>query len=82
MTRDTKIQTTAPNRPEGTTGRLAITLVRSPIGRPAKHKAVVKGLGFRKLQQTVLRPDTAAIRGMINKIRHMVRVEAATGEAR
>jgi large subunit ribosomal protein L30 len=60
--------------------RLAITLVRSPIGRPAKHKAIVKGLGFRKLQQTVIRPDTPAIRGMVQAISHMVRVEPHTGE--
>jgi len=55
--------------------RLLITLVRSAIGRPAKHKAVVKGLGFRKLNQTVDRPDTPAIRGMIAKIPHLVKVE-------
>jgi large subunit ribosomal protein L30 len=60
--------------------RLAITLVRSPIGRPAKHKAIVKGLGFRKLQQTVIRPDTPAIRGMVHAISHMVRVEPYIGE--
>jgi len=60
--------------PKNATGRLAITLVRSPIGRPAKHQLVVKGLGFRKLNQTVVRPDTPAIRGMIAKISHLVRV--------
>jgi len=59
--------------------RLAITLVRSPIGRPAKHKAIVKGLGFRKLQQTVIRPDNPAIRGMVAAISHMVRVAPHTG---
>ena len=56
---------------------LAITLVRSPIGRPAMHKLVAKGLGFRKLNQTVIRPDTPAIRGMIAKIKHMVAVKEA-----
>lgn len=60
--------------------QLAITLVRSPIGRPAPQKAVVKGLGFRKLQQTVVRPDTAAIRGMIAKIPHLVTVEERPGD--
>jgi large subunit ribosomal protein L30 len=60
------------------TSRLAITLVRSPIGRPAKHKAIVKGLGFRKLQQTVIRPDNPAIRGMVAAISHMVRVAPHT----
>ncbi|MEW6683424.1 MAG: 50S ribosomal protein L30 [Nitrospirota bacterium] len=61
-----------------TGSRLAITLVRSPIGRPAKHKAIVKGLGFRKLQQTVIRPDNPAIRGMVAAISHMVLVEPHT----
>lgn len=61
-----------------TGSRLAITLVRSPIGRPAKHKAIVKGLGFRKLQQTVIRPDNPAIRGMVAAISHMVRVAPHT----
>lgn len=78
MARDKK-SVTGANRAAGTTGHVAIKLVRSPIGCPANHKLVVKGLGFRKLQQTVVRPDTPAIRGMIDKIRHMVTVEAATG---
>jgi large subunit ribosomal protein L30 len=74
-------QTPTPARTKASgTGFIAITLVRSPIGRPAKHKLVVKGLGFRKLQQTVIRQDTPAIRGMVNKICHMVRVEPHTGE--
>jgi large subunit ribosomal protein L30 len=66
----------AASTPAGS--RLAITLVRSPIGRPAKHKAIVKGLGFRKLQQTVIRPDNPAIRGMVAAICHMVRVAPHT----
>jgi large subunit ribosomal protein L30 len=70
---------TAKRAEAGGAGFIAITLVRSPIGRPAKHKAVVKGLGFRKLQQTVIRPDTPAIRGMVHAICHMVRVEPHTG---
>ncbi|MFZ5863345.1 MAG: 50S ribosomal protein L30 [Nitrospirota bacterium] len=74
-----KLATAARTKSAGT-GFIAITLVRSPIGRPAKHKLVVKGLGFRKLQQTVIRPDTPAIRGMVNEICHMVRVEPHTGE--
>jgi large subunit ribosomal protein L30 len=71
---------TAPRVKSAGTGFLAITLVRSPIGRPAKHKLVVKGLGFRKLQQTVIRPDSPAIRGMVNMICHMVKVAPHTGE--
>ena len=51
-----------------------IRLRRSPICCPEKHKRVVKGLGFRKLNQVVERPDTPSIRGMINKNPHLVEV--------
>jgi len=53
---------------------LRIKYVRSSIGRPEKHKAVVRGLGFRKLNQVVERPNTPEIRGMINKVSHLVEV--------
>ncbi len=53
---------------------IKIRLKRSPIGCPEKLKRVVKGLGFRKLNQIVERPDTPAIRGMIRKIPHLVEV--------
>jgi large subunit ribosomal protein L30 len=47
---------------------------RSKICTPVKHKLVVKGLGFTRLNQIVLREDTPSIRGMIAKIPHLVRV--------
>ena len=53
---------------------LKIRLVRSPIGIPAKLKKVVKGLGLRRIDQTVERPDDDAIWGMIRKVPHMVEV--------
>ena len=53
---------------------LKIKYVRSSIGRPEKHKAVLRGLGFRKLNQVVERPNTPEIRGMINKVSHLVEV--------
>jgi len=53
---------------------IKIQLKRSPIGCPEKHKRVVKGLGFRKLNQVVVRPDTPSIRGMVQKIPHLVEV--------
>ena len=53
---------------------IKIRLKRSPICCPEKHKRVVKGLGFRKLNQIVERPDTPSIRGMVNKIPHLVEV--------
>lgn len=58
-----------------TEGQLRITLVRSTIGRPANQGRVVEALGLRKLNQTVTRPDQPAVRGMVNKVSHLVRVE-------
>lgn len=55
--------------------KLKITLKRSPIGRPPKHKAVLRGLGLRRLNQTVVRPNVPEIRGMVKKVIHMVEVE-------
>ena len=55
--------------------KLKITLVRSTIGAIPKHKATVKALGLTKLNKTVEMPDNAAIRGMVNQVRHLVKVE-------
>ncbi len=54
--------------------KIKIQLKRSPIGCPEKHKRIVRGLGFRKLNQVVERPDTASIRGMVRAIPHLVEV--------
>ena len=56
-------------------GMLKITLTKSTICAPKKHCAVVVGLGLTKLNQTVLRQDTPQIRGMINKVCHLLTVE-------
>jgi large subunit ribosomal protein L30 len=56
-------------------GILRITLVRSTIGRPADQGRTVTSLGLRKLNATVDRPNNRSIRGMVAKIRHLVRVE-------
>ncbi len=56
---------------------LRITLVRSPIGYSIRQKQTVRALGLRKLQQVVERPDNPAVRGMVNKISHLLRVEEA-----
>ena len=61
--------------PSKKTGTLKITLVRSPIGRVKSQKATVEALGIRKLNQTVEKKDTPAVRGMIDKISHLVEVE-------
>jgi large subunit ribosomal protein L30 len=54
---------------------LRITLVRSVIGRPKDQGATVQSLGLRRLHQTVEQPDTPSVRGMVNKVRHLVRVD-------
>jgi large subunit ribosomal protein L30 len=54
--------------------KLSITLKRSTIGHPAKHKAVVRGLGLKRMHQTVLHLDTPQIRGMVNKVSHLLLV--------
>jgi len=53
---------------------LKITLRRSPIGFDRKQKLVVQGLGLRRIGYTIELPDTAATRGMILKVRHLVDV--------
>jgi len=54
---------------------LAITLVKSAIGYSVRHKATVKALGLHRMHQTVEHPDTPAVRGMIAKVAHLVKVE-------
>jgi large subunit ribosomal protein L30 len=51
-----------------------IRWVQSAIACPEKHKKIVRGLGLRRLQQVVERPDTPAIRGMVAKIPHLVEI--------
>ncbi len=60
-------------------GQLRITLVRSTIGRPEDQKNSVKSLGLRKVNHTVIRNDDPSIRGICNKISHLVSVEEVAG---
>jgi large subunit ribosomal protein L30 len=60
---------------EQETGTLRITLIRSTIGRPWDQERTVASLGLRRLHATVERPDNPSIRGMVTKIKHLVRVE-------
>jgi large subunit ribosomal protein L30 len=53
---------------------ILIEYFRSKICTPVKHKSVVKGLGFTRLNQVVEREDTPSVRGMIKKIPHLVRI--------
>ncbi|MDC9590994.1 MULTISPECIES: 50S ribosomal protein L30 [Xenorhabdus] len=54
---------------------IKITQIRSSIGRLPKHKATLTGLGLRRIGHTVEREDTPAIRGMVNLVSYMVKVE-------
>jgi large subunit ribosomal protein L30 len=55
---------------------LKVKLVRSLIGYPQTQRVVARGLGLRKLNSEVVRPNTPETRGMINKISHLLKVEA------
>ena len=55
---------------------LIVTQIGSPIGREKDQEATLKGLGLNKLNRTRVLEDTPSVRGMLNKVHHMVRVEA------
>jgi len=59
--------------------KLKITLVKSYIGRPEKQRKILRGMGLEKLNRTVLLDDTPEIRGMINKVSHLVFMEEFEG---
>ncbi len=54
---------------------IKVTLVKSKFGRLPKHRACVKGLGLKRLRHTVMLEDNPCIRGMINKISYLLKVE-------
>ncbi len=54
---------------------LKVTLIKSVIGRKPDHVACVRGLGLRRIRHTVELEDTPSVRGMINKVSYMVKVE-------
>lgn len=55
--------------------RLKVTLVKSPIGCVPKHKKTIEALGLKKVNKTVELPDNAAVRGMVNQVSYLVKVE-------
>ena len=59
---------------------LKITLKKSVIGRPEKHRRVIQSLGLRKMNKTVVLKDTPTVRGMIRKVSHMLAVEEKADE--
>ena len=57
--------------------KVKVTLVKSGTNRPQRHKDTIKGLGLTRMHKSVVLNDTLAIRGMIRKVSHLVKVEAA-----
>jgi large subunit ribosomal protein L30 len=51
---------------------LEIKLVKSPIGAKPKHREIARQLGLTKMNKTVIQPDNAAVKGLVNKISHLV----------
>jgi large subunit ribosomal protein L30 len=60
--------------PSGTAGKIRIQYYRSAIATPVKHKLVIKGLGFTRLNQIVERVDNESVRGMVKAVPHLVRI--------
>jgi large subunit ribosomal protein L30 len=62
-------------------GSVKVKLIRSMIGRPEKHRKILRGMGLTRLNKTVELKDTPEIRGMINKVTHLVSTEEKVDEA-
>ena len=60
--------------------KLHVTWEKSAIGYNKRQRMTLKALGFRSLNQTIIHADLPAIRGMVNKVRHLVRVEEVADE--
>ncbi len=56
-------------------GKIRVTLVKSPIGAKQDHRASVRGLGLKRMHQSVVLEDTAAVRGMIAQVNYLVKYE-------
>ena len=61
--------------------KLNITLVKSGIGYSEDQKRTLKALGLRRMNQSVIHEDSSSVRGMVNKVRHLVKVEGKADEA-
>jgi large subunit ribosomal protein L30 len=65
---------TKKSKKEAQAAKLRIQYYRSTIACPARHKEIVRALGFRKLNQILERPDTASMRGAVGKVPHLLRI--------
>ncbi|MBI2909892.1 MAG: 50S ribosomal protein L30 [Chloroflexi bacterium] len=61
--------------------RLRITWVKSAIGYSEEQKRTIRALGFRRLRESVERDDSPTVRGMINRVRHLVKVDSPLADA-
>ncbi|MBM3617159.1 MAG: 50S ribosomal protein L30 [Alphaproteobacteria bacterium] len=58
-------------------GKIKVTQIASPIGRPDEQRATLVGLGLNKIRRVSVLEDTPSVRGMVRKVNHLVKVEAA-----
>jgi large subunit ribosomal protein L30 len=68
------------NRPGGKNAAVKVTQVRSAIGTKRNQRETLRTLGLRKIRQSVVREDSASVRGMIATVRHLVTVEEVDSE--
>ncbi|MDL1963645.1 MAG: 50S ribosomal protein L30 [Deltaproteobacteria bacterium] len=61
--------------------KLKVTLVKSMIGRPEKHRKILRSMGLTKINRAIEFKDSPSIRGMINKVSHLVKAEEKMDEA-
>jgi large subunit ribosomal protein L30 len=61
--------------------QLKITWLKSCIGRPQKQRRIIRSLGLRRLHHSVIHGDTPTIRGMVNKVSHLLKVEQVESAA-
>ncbi len=64
-----------PKKKTETRKMLRITLVKSSIGYSEQHKATIRALGLRRMNQSVVHADTPALQGMLRKVNHLVLIE-------
>jgi large subunit ribosomal protein L30 len=62
-------------------GSIKVMLAKSMIGSPEKHRKVLRAMGLTKREKTVVLKDNPMVRGMINKVSHLVKVEENVDEA-
>jgi large subunit ribosomal protein L30 len=74
-----KAKKKAAGKKSAAAGTIQIKWVRSAIAAPQKHKLVVKGLGFTRLNQVIERQDTPSIRGMVAAVPHLVKIVESPG---